>query len=143
MNNVEQVKMLEFKEYGDEQGNLVVIEGEQDIPFEIKRAFYIYNSNKNIVRGKHANIKTKFILVNVSGKSKVRIRDGKGNEIVYCLNRAKTGLFIPEMVWKEMFDFSEDSVLLCLASEHYDDNEYIRDYAEFQKIIDRQTHTGG
>lgn len=87
-----------------------------DIPFEIKRAFYTYGSDKEIVRGKHANKRTKFVLVNVAGKSKVRVLDGKGTEIVYCLNKAKTGLYIPEMVWKEMYDFSEDSVLLCLAS---------------------------
>lgn len=135
MSNVEKVRFLEFKEYGDNEGNLVVIEGELDIPFEIKRVFYIYGSEPDIIRGKHANKKSKFVLINVSGKSKIKIKDGKGNEIVYCLNRAKTGLYIPEMVWKEMYDFSADSVLLCLASEHYDDSEYIRDYQEYQELI--------
>lgn len=138
MNNIEKVKMLEFSENGDERGNLVVVEGNIDVPFEIKRVFYIYGSDKDIVRGSHANLRTKFVLINVSGKSKVKIKDGLGNEIVYSLNRPKTGLYIPEMVWKEMYDFSEDSVLLCLASEHYDGGEYIREYEQYQELIKEQ-----
>lgn len=135
MNSMEKIKMLEFSEHGDDKGNLVVIEGNIDIPFEIKRTFYIYGSAPDVVRGQHANKKTEFVLINVAGKSKVRVRDGKGNEIVFFLNRPKTGLYIPAMVWKEMYDFSEDSVLLCLASEHYDGTEYIRDYSEYEGII--------
>jgi len=135
MNNIDKVKMLEFPQNGDERGHLVIVEGEKDIPFEIKRAFYIYGSDKDVVRGKHANRRTEFVLINVAGKSKVKIRDGEGNEIIFCLNRPHTGLYIPTMVWKDMYDFSEDSVLLCLASEHYDPTEYIRDYDEYVKEI--------
>lgn len=137
MNNIEKIKMLEFGEYGDEKGNLVVIEGNVDIPFEIKRAFYIYGSASDIIRGQHANRKTEFVLINVAGKSKVKIKDGKGNEVVFSLNRPKTGLYIPAMVWKEMYDFSEDSVLLCLASEHYMADEYIRSYDEYELLMNR------
>lgn len=72
------------------------------------------------------------MLINVAGKSKVKVKDGGGNEAIFCLNRPHTGIYLPEMVWKEMYDFSEDSVLLVLASEHYDPNEYIRDYSQFQ-----------
>ena len=90
--NVENVKMLEFVEHGDEKGNLVVVEGNIDIPFEIKRAFYIYGSDPDIVRGQHANMRTEFVLINVAGTSKGKIKDGKGNEIVYFLNSPKTGL---------------------------------------------------
>ena len=136
--NIEKVRMLEFAEHGDEKGNLVVIEGNIDIPFDIRRAFYIYGSDSDIIRGQHANRKTEFVLINVAGKSKVKIMDGKGNEIVYSLNRPKTGLYIPSMVWKEMYDFSDDSVLLCLASEHYDADEYIRDYNEYVKLIEEK-----
>ena len=135
MSNMERIRLLEFKEHGDEKGNLIVIEGNQDIPFEIKRAFYIYGSDSKVIRGQHANRKTEFVLVNVAGRSKIKIKDGKGNEVVYSLNRPKTGLFIPAMIWKEMYDFSEDSVLLCLASEHYDDSEYIREYSSYEKMI--------
>lgn len=124
-------KLLEFKEYGDERGNLVVMEGEGDIPFEIKRVFYIYNSDSEVVRGQHANKKTQFVLINVAGKSKVRINNGLGREEIISLDRPHTGVYIPKMVWKDMYDFSSDSVLLVLASEHYDPEEYVRDYNEF------------
>ena len=131
--NMNDVKMLEFPEKGDERGHLVVVEGGIDIPFEIKRAFYIYGSDNDIVRGQHANRKTEFVLINVAGKSKVKVKDGEGNEAIYCLNRPHTGIYLPTMVWKDMYDFSEDSVLLVLASEHYDANEYIRNYDDFLK----------
>lgn len=133
--NMNQVRMLEFAEYGDNRGHLVIIEGEIDIPFSIKRAFYIYGSKTDVIRGQHANKKTQFVLINVAGKSKVRVRDGAGNEAIYCLNRPHTGIYLPTMVWKDMYEFSEDSVLLVLASEHYDPTEYIRDYDEFVKAI--------
>lgn len=127
--------MLEFPQHGDERGHLVIVEGGSDIPFDIKRAFYIYGSDKGVVRGQHANRKTEFVLINVAGKSKIKVKDGEGNEAIYCLNRPHTGVYLPTMVWKDMYDFSEDSVLLVLASEHYDPQEYIRDYDAFVKEI--------
>lgn len=129
------VCMLEFIQRGDERGHLVVVEGMQDIPFEIKRVFYIYGSDATVVRGQHANRKSQFVLINVAGTSKVKIWDGLGNEAIFSLNRPHTGIYIPQMVWKDMYDFSEDSVLLCLASEHYDAEEYIRDYEEYVRIV--------
>ncbi len=131
----ENYKVLEFKEFGDEKGNLVVAEGSGfDIPFDIRRVFYIYGSDSDIRRGLHANRYTKFVLINVSGSSKVLIDDGKKKEIV-VLDKPRMGLYLGPMVWKEMYDFSPDSVLLCLASEHYIEGEYIRDYDEFIKEI--------
>ena len=129
------VQMMEFSEKGDERGHLVIVEGRNDIPFDIKRVFYIYGSDSDVVRGQHANKKTEFVLINVAGTSKVKVRDGYGNEAVFSLNRPHTGIYLPKMVWKDMYDFSEDSVLLCLASEHYDATEYIRDYNEFVKLV--------
>ena len=130
-------KLIEFPQKGDERGHLVIVEGNQDIPFDIKRIFYIYGSDGEVVRGQHANRKTQFVLINVAGTSKVRVDDGKGNETVYSLNRPHTGIYLPTMVWKDMYDFSEDSVLLCLASEPYDAEEYIRDYKEFVEIVNK------
>ncbi|MEG2928534.1 MAG: FdtA/QdtA family cupin domain-containing protein [Oscillospiraceae bacterium] len=129
------IKAVEFKEMGDERGKLVVIEGNIDIPFEIKRVFYIYGSDSEVVRGQHANRKTEFVLINVSGTSKVKVKDGKGNETIFVLNRPHTGVYLPKMVWKDMYDFSSDSVLLVLASEHFDNSEYIRDYENFVKEV--------
>ena len=127
-------KALNFKDLGDERGKLVVIEGNQDIPFEIKRTFYIYDSDSDVVRGQHANRESEFVLINVAGSSKVRITDGK-EEFVVELNKPMMGVYIPKMVWKDMYDFSNDSVLLVLASTHYDGKEYIRDYEEYLKEV--------
>lgn len=135
MYNMDKVKMLEFMQHGDDRGHLVVIEGGIDIPFEIKRTFYIYGSSADVIRGQHANRKSEFVLINVAGTSKVKVKDGMGNEAIYCLNRPHTGIYLPTMVWKDMYDFSEDSVLLVLTSEHYDNSEYIRDYASFEQEI--------
>ena len=130
----ERCPILHFADMGDERGKLVVIEGGQAIPFEIKRVFYIYDSDATVVRGQHANRESEFVLINVAGKSKVRITDGK-EEFVAVLDRPMTGVYIPKMVWKDMYDFSPDSVLLVLASEHYDGEEYIRDYNAFLKEV--------
>ena len=135
MHNMNKVKMLDFPQRGDERGHLVIIEGKQDTPFDIKRAFYIYGSDHDVVRGQHANRKTEFILINVAGTSKVKVKDGEGNEAIFCLNRPHTGVYLATMVWKDMYDFSADSVLLVLASEHYDPDEYIRDYDVFCREI--------
>ena len=113
---------------------MVVVEGGIGIPFEIKRVFYIYESDSTVVRGQHANKDSEFVLINVSGESKVRITDGK-EELIVELNRPMMGLYIPKMIWKDMYDFSSDSVLLVLASTHYDGNEYIRNYDEYVKLI--------
>ena len=128
----EQCKVLNFADLGDERGKLVVVEGGQHIPFAIKRVFYIYGSDNEVVRGQHANRESEFVLINVGGTSKVRIDNGHSEAIVK-LNKPKMGLYIPTMVWKDMYDFSEDSILLVLASTHYDGNEYIRNYEEYKK----------
>ena len=138
MHNMNKVKMLSFKQNGDERGHLVVIEGNKDVPFDIKRIFYIYGSDPNVIRGQHANRETEFVLVNVAGKSKVKVYDGKGTEAIFILNRPHTGIYLPTMVWKDMYDFSEDSVLLVLASEAYNPNEYIRNYDEFVEEIAKE-----
>ena len=129
------VQMLEFPQHGDDRGHLVVVEGQKDIPFYIKRVFYIYGSDPDVVRGCHANRKSEFVLINVAGQSKVRARDGLGNEAVFSINRPHTGLYLPKMIWKDMYDFSPDSVLLVLSSEAYDPGEYIRDYDAFVREV--------
>ena len=129
----EQYRLIYFKDLGDERGNLVVIEGEgMDIPFDIKRVFYIYGSDDTVVRGQHANRETEFLLVNVGGSSKVRVDNGTESEVI-ILDKPGMGLYLPPMLWKDMYDFSPDSILLVLASRHYDGNEYIRDYQEYLK----------
>ena len=130
----DQYKIMEFVDLGDERGKLGVVEGAQDIPFEIQRVFYIYGSDSEVIRGQHANRNSEFVLINVSGSSKVRVDNGFEEEIIE-LNRPRMGLYLPTMLWKDMYDFSADSVLLVLANTHYDGHEYIRDYDEFIKEV--------
>ena len=129
-----QYQILEFGDLGDERGQLVVVEGEKDIPFEIQRVFYIYGSDSQVIRGQHANRKSEFVLINVSGTSKVRVDNGFEEDIIE-LNRPRMGLYLPTMLWKDMYDFSEDSVLLVLTNTHYDGSEYIRDYEEYLREV--------
>lgn len=138
MNIRDQYKIIEFKDLGDERGNLVVIEGDgMDIPFDIKRVFYIYGSDSEVVRGQHANKKTEFLLVNVSGTSKVRVDNGTESEVI-VLDKPRMGLYLSNMLWKDMYDFSQDSVLLVLASRHYDGQEYIRSYDQYLEELRKE-----
>lgn len=130
----ERCPIIEFKDLGDERGKLVVVEGGQSIPFDIQRVFYIYGSDSTVVRGQHANKESEFVLINVAGHSKVRITDSH-EEFVVNLDRPMIGVYIPKMVWKDMYDFSEDSVLLVLASTHYDGTEYIRNYDDYMEMM--------
>ena len=134
--SIDQVRMLAFQERGDERGRLVIAEGGQDIPFEIKRVFYIYDSVPDVVRGRHANRISEFVLINMAGSSRVRVTDG-ARERDYVLDRPHTGIYIPRMIWKEMYAFSEHAVLLVLSSEHYDAAEYLRDYDEYLEEVKR------
>ncbi len=137
MNLREKCPIIHFDDLGDERGKLVVIEGGRTIPFEVKRVFYIYDSDDTVIRGQHANRESEFVLINVAGKSKVRITDGE-EEFVVELDRPMTGVYIPKMIWKDMYDFSEDSILLVLASTHYDGTEYIRNYEEYLKEVKKK-----
>lgn len=129
-------RVFKFIQLGDSRGHLVVIEGNKDIPFEIARVFYIYGSDSDVVRGQHANKNSEFVLINVSGKSKVKIDYGNSQEIIE-LNGPHIGVYIPKMVWKEMYDFSEDSILLVLSSCKYDSKEYVRDYDEYLALVNQ------
>jgi dTDP-4-dehydrorhamnose 3,5-epimerase-like enzyme len=131
MNNI---KILNFNIIGDERGSLVAIEQLKDIPFEIKRIYYTWGTEKEFVRGKHAHTQLEQVLICVSGSCKIRLDNGKEKQIVELKDKNQ-GLLIGTMIWREMFDFSEDCVLLVLASEYYDEKEYIRDYNEFLEKV--------
>jgi len=125
-------KIYDLKNLGDERGALIPFEMGNNSPFEVRRAFYIYDTKPGVPRGAHANKKSKFLLVVISGSCKVLIDDGKNKEIVE-LNRPNQALYLDKMLWKEMYDFSYNAILLVLASEKYDESEYIRDYEQFLK----------
>ncbi len=104
---------------------------------DVKLIFYIYGSDHDVIRGQHANRLTEFDLIYVSGTSKIRVKDEEGNEAIYVLNRPHTGIYLPTVVWKEMYDFSADSVLLVLASTHSNPEEYIMDFTDFVDEISK------
>lgn len=132
---MERCRILYFNELGDDQGNLVAIEDNQEVPFDIKRVFYLYGTNKTMIRGRHANRNSQFVLINVAGSSKVKICYSKDDIDIISLDKPRMGIYIPRMVWKEMYDFSSDSVILCLTDTHYNPDEYIRDYDEYLREI--------
>lgn len=123
-----------FKPHGDERGQLVALEEFKDIPFKVKRVYYIYDTLPNVIRGYHAHKNLKQILICIHGSCKIRLDNGKEQEIV-PLNKPYEGLFVDNNMWREMYDFSENAVLLVLASELYDESDYIRNYDEFLNFI--------
>lgn len=144
---INKVKMLEFPKFVENVGgrewggSFISITDSKNIPFEIKRIFYIYGvESKELVRGKHANRKSEFVLFNISGSSKVRVISEDGRAEVYVLDRPNIGLYLPHMVWKEMYEFSEDSVMMVLSSEVYDAGEYIRNFDEFVHEVHEMEH---
>ncbi|RDU22119.1 sugar 3,4-ketoisomerase [Anaerosacchariphilus polymeriproducens] len=119
--------MLKFRCIKDQYGHLTPIEATNDIPFEVKRIYYITNVESNVTRGFHSHKKLHQVLICVNGSVKIRLKIPNDQSTVE-LNDKSEGLYIGPMVWREMYDFSEGAVLLVLASEHYDENDYIRNY---------------
>ena len=134
---VKDVVRMKFSEFGDNRGNLVVINEIIDIPIEIKRLFYMYNSDADVVRGQHANRFSEFILINLAGSCKIKVKNGRGDESVLLLDKPHEGIYIPKMVWKDMYEWSSDSLLLVLTNTLYDESEYIRDYDQYVEEMNR------
>ena len=128
------INLVELKPLGDERGSLVAIEGNRDIPFDIKRVYYIFATDINASRGFHAHKNLKQLAVCVTGKCRMVLDNGKKRESVW-LDSATKGLIIEDLVWREMHEFSDDCVLLVLASEHFDKSDYIRNYIEFKELV--------
>lgn len=127
-------KLIEFQVKGDERGSLVAIENNKNIPFEIKRIYYIFDTKHNVTRGKHAHKNLSQVLICLKGSCCIFLDNGSLQE-KFILDTSTIGLLIENLIWREMHDFSEDCVLLVLASEHYDESDYIRDYNEFLRSI--------
>ena len=124
-------RLINFRRLGDELGWLIALEGERNIPFPIKRAYYIFGTLPGVRRGKHAHRKLRQVLVCIAGACTVSLDDGKRTEAVR-LSGNDRGLVLDAMVWHEMHDFSPDCVLLVLADDWYDEADYIRDYRVFK-----------
>lgn len=133
-----QVIKYVFQPHGDERGQLVALEEYKDIPFEIKRVYFVYDTKDGVVRGHHAHKSLQQILVCVHGTCKILLDNGTEKKIV-PLEKPYEGLYIANNIWREMYDFSPDAVLLVFASELYNEQDYIRDYDEFLKFINKST----
>ncbi|GGH52948.1 dTDP-6-deoxy-3,4-keto-hexulose isomerase [Comamonas phosphati] len=122
--------VVEHKILGDQRGKLVALESSINVPFEIKRVFYIYGTQPGVPRGQHSHFETKQYLIAVNGSCKVTLDNGSAKE-TFLLNSPNMALFQDAMTWGEMHDFSSDCVLLVLASDYYDESDYIRNYDDF------------
>lgn len=127
-------RLIELQVHGDDRGSLIALEKEHNIPFDVKRVFYIYDTKRGTPRGQHANKESEQMLICVSGSCKVKVDDGKTQEI-YELNTPEQALYTNTMVWREMYDFSQGCVLMVIASQYYNSEEYIRDYDKFIKMV--------
>jgi len=130
-------KLVDFKTLGDNRGSLIAIEEGYNAPFDIKRVYYIFDTKEGVERGFHAHKNLKQVCIAVKGSCTFILDDGaKREEII--LNNPNQGLYIENLIWREMKNFSPDCVLLVLASEHYDESDYIRDYDKFLKEVESQ-----
>ena len=129
-----QVVKYVFQPHGDDRGQLVALEEFKDIPFRIKRVYYMYDTGKGVTRGYHAHKSLEQILICIHGSCKIMLDNGSERKVI-PLEKPYEGLYVSHLMWREMFDFSPDAVLMVLASELYDESDYIRDYDVFLKHV--------
>ena len=135
---IAKVQSIAFSARGDSRGQLIALEAmSEEIPFEVKRVYYIFDTTPGTVRGKHAHKVLKQVLICVSGACTIECEMPDGTRSSHRLDWPDRGLLIEGMVWRNMREFSKDAVLLVLASEHYDESDYIRDYATFRRECGR------
>ncbi|TFB27504.1 WxcM-like domain-containing protein [Lelliottia nimipressuralis] len=126
------INFIPLQKHGDDRGSLVALEEENNIPFSIKRVYYIFDTKDGVRRGFHAHKKLKQVAIAVKGSCRFLLDDG-AERIEVVLDNPAQGLLIESCIWREMYDFSSDCVLMVLADCHYDENDYIRDYDDFLK----------
>lgn len=132
------IKLIDLQTHGDDRGSLVAIEEQVNIPFTIKRVYYIFDTLEGVRRGFHAHKDLKQIAIVLKGSCKFMLDDGKERTEI-LLNNPAQGLSIESMIWREMFDFSADCILMVLANKLYDESDYIRDYNQFIKIANNNS----
>ena len=128
------VKLVQLQSHGDDRGSLAALEEERNIPFAIKRVYYLFDTKNGVRRGFHAHRALEQMSVVVRGSCKILLDDGESKDVIE-LNSPSTGLLLEPMIWHEMFDFSEDCIFMVLANHHYDEDDYIRNYEEFLKMV--------
>jgi dTDP-4-dehydrorhamnose 3,5-epimerase-like enzyme len=131
--NIENCRIIELPKITDTRGNLTFIESGRHIPFEIKRTYYLYDVPGGASRAAHAHRELHQLMIGMAGSFDVTLDDGHIKK-KFHLNRSYYGLYIPPMIWRDLDNFSSGSVCMVLASDFYDEAEYIRDYTEFQNL---------
>lgn len=130
------INLIDFKVLGDERGSLIALESNRQVPIEIKRVYYLYATKADVARGFHAHKKLRQIAVCLSGSCRFVMDDGKKKQEIILATPEK-GLLIDAMLWHEMYDFSDDCVLMVLADQVYDESDYIRDYSSFLEEVSK------
>lgn len=133
-----QIVKYSFQQHGDSRGQLVALEELKDIPFVIKRIYYMYDTKEGVRRGFHAHKSLEQILICVHGSCKILLDNGKEKKIV-SLERPYEGVYVANNMWREMYDFSSDAVLMVVASDYYKEEDYIRNYEEFLKYVEENS----
>jgi len=131
-----EIKFVQLQKHGDERGRLVALEDQRNVPFPIRRVYYLFETKSDIRRGFHAHRELKQLAIVVRGSCRFHLDDGK-EKIDLLLDNPAQGLLLPPMLWHEMYDFSDDCVLMVLADGHYDESDYIRGYDEFVELVKR------
>lgn len=131
------INRFNAQQHGDSRGQLVALEENKEIPFHIKRVYYIYDTQDGVRRGFHAHRSLKQLLICVHGSCKILLDDGTEKETI-LLDKPYEGIFVESNMWREMYDFSPGAVLLVLASEMYDETDYVRDYNKFLELVKNQ-----
>lgn len=132
--SIAQCRLINFPKVTDVRGNLSFAEENKHLPFEIKRVFYIYDIPSGAIRGGHAHKKTEQVIIAISGSFEV-ILDNGNDQKSFFLNRPDYGLYLPPAIWREMKNFSSNSIVLGLASTLFDEDDYLRDYETFKRTI--------
>ncbi|WP_339471888.1 sugar 3,4-ketoisomerase [Pseudomonas sp. EL_65y_Pfl1_R83] len=128
------VDLVDLQVLGDDRGQLVVLEAQKNVPFDIKRVYFLIGTQPGVSRGFHAHRELQQAAICVSGQCRMLMNDGfKIEEVI--LNSSSKAIFIDKMIWHEMHDFSADCILLVLASDFYDEQDYIRDYSKFIGLL--------
>ncbi|MDR6994372.1 dTDP-4-dehydrorhamnose 3,5-epimerase-like enzyme [Aeromonas salmonicida] len=131
------IQLIQLQTHGDARGALVALEDGKNVPFEIHRVYYLFATQPDVTRGLHAHRELKQMLIAVRGSCRILLDDGK-EKVNVLLDDPAQGLIIDSLIWREMYQFSDDCVLLVLANQHFDETDYIRDYSVFINLVEKK-----
>ncbi len=139
MARIADIQLLDFPKVLDERGNLSFIQNSDQIPFDIERIYLIYDVPGGAIRGGHAYRQNQEVIIAISGSFDLVFNDGQ-SKVKYSLNRSYYGLYVPNGLWRQLENFSTNSLCLIIASQPYEENDYVRDFNEFKSIVNNESH---